>query len=71
MEKEFIQICSIPAIIWGVTSSKAYLYVHGKGLDKEEAELFASIVCQCGWQVVSIDLPEHGERKLELNSFDP
>ena len=71
MEKEFIQICGIPAIIWGVTSSKAYLYVHGKGGDKEEAELFASIVCQRGWQVVSIDLPEHGERKLELNSFDP
>ncbi len=37
MDKEFIKICGMPAIIWGATSSKAYLYVHGKDVNKEEA----------------------------------
>lgn len=71
MRQKVTKICDIPAILWGSASSKVYLYLHGKGGNKEEAALFSSVVCPLGWQVLSIDLPEHGERRRESNSFDP
>ncbi len=52
----------IPAVIWGEPSDRAYLFVHGKASCKEEAERFACIVAAKGCQVISFDLPEHGER---------
>lgn len=72
-KKRTIQIHSIPAIIWGTSSKRLYLYIHGQGGCKEEAEAeaFANIACRNGCQVLSIDLPEHGDRKSESNSFDP
>ena len=48
-----------------------YIYLHGQGGNKEEASLLASIVCAQGWQVVSFDLPQHGERTQEEVSFVP
>jgi alpha-beta hydrolase superfamily lysophospholipase len=71
MEKKYFQIQGIPAILWGSRSNKVYLYIHGQAGHKEEAEAFARIACRYAWQVLSIDLPEHGERKGEANSFDP
>ncbi|HOI58312.1 MULTISPECIES: alpha/beta hydrolase [unclassified Methanoculleus] len=71
MEKKYFQIQGIPAILWGSRSNKVYLYIHGQAGRKEEAEAFARIACRYAWQVLSIDLPEHGERKGEANSFDP
>ena len=71
MANEHLNIKNIPAIIWGDTSSKVYLYIHGQGGYKEEAEAFASIANRYGWQVLSIDLPEHGERKEERDLFNP
>lgn len=68
---EHLNIKNIPAIIWGDKSPKVYLYIHGQGGDKEEAEVFASIANCYGWQVLSIDLPEHGERKKERDLFNP
>lgn len=68
---EHLNIKNIPAIIWGDKSPKVYLYIHGQGGDKEEAEVFASIANCYGWQVLSIDLPEHGERKNERDLFNP
>lgn len=58
-------IGKIPVIIWGVKSDKAYIYVHGKMSDKESAETFAWIAENKGYQTISFDLPEHGERKSE------
>ena len=69
-QKRFL-LHDIPAILWGKRSKKLYLYVHGQGGCKEEAELLADLVCEAGWQVLSIDLPGHGLRKEEINSFDP
>ena len=66
-----IQINETPAIIWGAPSNKLYLYIHGQGGCKEEAKTFSAIVCQRGWQVLSIDLPKHGDRKSEAVSFEP
>ena len=71
MKKYNLIIEHIPAILWGEPADRIYLFVHGKGGGKEEAERFAKIVCVRGWQVVSIDLPEHGERVSEKGSFDP
>lgn len=58
-------IGKIPVIIWGAKSGKAYIYVHGKMSDKESAESFAHIAENKGYQTISFDLPEHGERKDE------
>lgn len=69
--KTIISFEHIPAAIWGVPSSKVYLYVHGQGGNKEEAADFAEIVCRYGFQTLSIDLPGHGERKDEKAAFLP
>ena len=53
----------IPSVLWGETSPRVFLYVHGQGGNREEASFLASIVCEMGWQVLSFDLPEHGDRK--------
>ncbi len=57
-----ITIGNIPAIIWGIPSEKVYIHVHGKMSKKESAEDFAKIANFKGYQVISFDLPEHGER---------
>lgn len=66
-----IYIDKIPALLWGNPSQKVFIYIHGQGGNKEEAEFFSKIVCKYGWQVISIDLPEHGERTAEKDSFNP
>lgn len=71
MQKECFQIQGIPSILWGEPTKNLYLFVHGKEGCKEEAESFAEIAGRYDWQVLSIDLPEHGERKEEKNTFDP
>ncbi len=63
MKKQNLMIAGIPAILYGSRSRKVYLYVHGKNGCKEEAERFAHTACDNGWQVLAIDLPEHGARK--------
>lgn len=69
--KKKIRIDGIPAIVLGGPSKKVYLYVHGQNGDKEEAYRIAEIMCRYGYQVLSVDLPEHGERMNEIDSFDP
>ena len=71
MQIQSILLENIPAILWGNTSNRLYLYIHGQDGNKEEAATFAEIVCRKGWQVLSIDLPGHGERRAEINSFNP
>lgn len=71
MKQERTLIDGIPSIIYGEKSDKVYLFIHGQNGHKEEAESFAEIALQKGWQVLSIDLPEHGERKTEINRFYP
>lgn len=71
MQTESIHIHKIPAVVFGKKSERVYLYIHGQGGRKEEAETFARVACPRGWQILSIDLPEHGERREEKNSFYP
>lgn len=62
MKTKSILIDNIPAIIWGEQSEKIYIHVHGKMSRKEYAEQFAEIAEKKGYQTLSFDLPEHGER---------
>lgn len=70
MKKSYFKIDTIPAILWGEPSDKVYLFVHGKGGSKEDAQGFAEIATAKGYQVLSIDLPEHGDRKGEADRCD-
>lgn len=58
-----IDIGGIPATLWGEPSEKVYLYVHGKLSSKEAAASFAPIAAEKGYQTLSFDLAQHGERK--------
>ena len=71
MREEHFKIESIPTVIYGDKNNKVYIFIHGKSGCKEEAAEFAKIVCVKGYQVLSIDLPGHGERKTEIDSFVP
>lgn len=71
MKEKLYQIGEVPALLLGEESDRGYLFVHGKHGCKEEARDFAEIVCPRGWQVLSIDLPEHGARRGGAGTFDP
>lgn len=64
-------IGEIPSILWGQPAPRLFLYVHGQGGSKEEAAVFSRIVTQRGYQVLSMDLPAHGQRKNRADAFDP
>ncbi len=68
---ETLKIQGIPAIIYGAPSEKLFLFIHGRNGCKEEAAAFAEIACPKGYQVLSFDLPEHGERSDETGTFFP
>lgn len=63
-------IDGIPAILWGKPSDKIYIHVHGKMSRKEYAEGFAEAAEAKGWQTLSFDLPEHGERRDKAHRCD-
>ncbi|MCA1916678.1 MAG: alpha/beta hydrolase, partial [Methanospirillum hungatei] len=67
MKKEYFKINNIPAILWGEKSKKLFIAVHGNLSHKEDTviELLADEAIGKGYQVLSFDLPEHGDRKGE------
>ena len=71
MQETFFSIDHIPAVLYGGDAGRVYLFVHSKCGYKEEARAFAELACPKGWQVLSIDLPEHGARKGGAEPFDP
>lgn len=71
MKEAVYNIGQIPALLCGSEADRAYLFVHGKHGCKEEAREFAGAVCPKGWQVLSVDMPEHGARKGGAGTFDP
>ena len=58
-----INFSKIPAAIYGEKSESVYIYVHGLYGKKEDAEEFSKIANKKGFQVLSFDLPGHGERR--------
>ena len=65
MKIERININNIPSIIWGEKSDKVFIAVHGNMSNKEDEviKILAKKVTSKGYQLLSFDLPEHGERK--------
>lgn len=68
MKQEYIQISNnginIPSILWGESSSKLLIAVHGNFSNKEDTviSIMAKKAVQKGYQILSFDLPKHGER---------
>lgn len=60
-----------PYLCYGQTSDQVCLFLHGQSGHKEEGERFAQIVNPKGWQVVAIDLPQHGQRQGGAEPFLP
>jgi hypothetical protein len=67
MEKMNLTIEGIPAILWGEPSDKLFIAVHGNMSSKADdvIVIFAEEAIEKGYQVLSFDLPEHGERRDE------
>lgn len=63
MTAKFFDIDGIPAVLYGGKSGKVFLFIHGQFGCKEEAERFAEAAVPLGYQVLGIDLPEHGGRQ--------
>ena len=63
MKTAYQSIAGVPALVIGEASERAWLFVHGKLGCKEEALAFGELACPMGWQVVGVDLPEHGSRR--------
>ena len=71
MKKQRFQIGAIPAILYGETAKRAFLFLHGQMGCKEEAEPFAQAICPKGYQVLSIDLPGHGMHRDKEEELTP
>ena len=67
MIKKHFTIENIPAILWGESSENIFIAVHGNMSNKEDdiIQIFAKEAVSLGYQVISFDLPEHGERVEE------
>ncbi len=70
MIKQELTCAGLPAALYGAPAERVWLYLHGKGGCKEEAEAFAQTACPRGWQVLAVDLPEHGARRGGLRPLD-
>lgn len=70
MKQERLLIGRIPSIVWGEPSESVWIHVHGKMSNKENAADFAAIAQERGFQTLSFDLPEHGERVDEGTRCD-
>lgn len=67
MEKKQFNIGSIPAILWGGGAEKVIIAVHGNQSNKADTPIvmLAENALPKGYQVLSFDLPEHGDRKAD------
>ena len=65
MKTKPLVINTIPAVFWGEPSEKLILAVHGNQSSKTDVPvaILAEEAVPFGYQVLSFDLPEHGERK--------
>lgn len=67
MKTNSVKIENIPAVIWGNQSEHIIIAIHGNMSNKSDVpiEIFAQFALAKGYQVLSFDLPEHGDRKHE------
>lgn len=71
MKPQCFQIGHIPAALWGLPSERVIVAVHGAQSGKTDVpfRLLAEALPSC--QVLSFDLPEHGDRKDEPTLCKP
>jgi len=62
-----LKIEGIPAILWGEPSDRLFIAIHGNMSSKDDdvIVILAEEAIAKGYQVLSFDLPEHGDRKGE------
>lgn len=67
MQNKLFKIDGIPAVLWGENSERTIIAVHGNMSSKTDApiEILAETALRYDYQVLSFDLPEHGDRKNE------
>ena len=67
MKQDICKIKHLPAVIWGDASDTVVIAAHGNLSSKtdEPIGLLAQCAQERGWQVLSFDFPEHGDRKEE------
>ena len=58
MELTELEAAGLNASLYGPPADRVWLYVHGKGGCKEEAEDFAALACPRGWQVLGAGVSE-------------
>ena len=65
MEVKNFNVDNIPAILWGKGSKNLFIAVHGDMSHKADDIIvqFASKAQAMGYQTLSFDLPEHGDRQ--------
>ncbi|ANU76570.1 alpha/beta hydrolase [Blautia pseudococcoides] len=65
MKMQIFQIDNIPSVLYGAQADKVILAVHGNQSSKTDVpiRILAETAQAKGYQVLSFDLPEHGERK--------
>lgn len=73
MFKDKFKIGNIPTVLWGEKSEKLFIAVHRNMSNKEDIviEILAEEALKKGYQVLSFDLPEHGERKNDSTPCKP
>lgn len=73
MELNKIKIDGIPALIWGEPSDKMIIAAHGSHSSKIDDCMWvlADEAIKKGYQVLSFDLPQHGERVYETDFIMP
>ncbi|WP_066684301.1 alpha/beta hydrolase [Christensenella intestinihominis] len=64
MKKERFEIGRIPSVLWGKPAGRLIVAVHGNMSNKEDVpiKILAEIALPKGYQVLSFDLPGHGDR---------
>ena len=73
MKLEKIQVSGIPAVIWGEPCGRIILAAHGSRSSKTDdcIRILAEEAAGRGYQVLSFDLPRHGERACETGLLMP
>lgn len=68
-----MQIHNIPAVLWGEASRRLLLAAHGRHSSKTDdcIRILAEEASKRGYQVLSFDFPQHGERVQETDFLMP
>jgi len=71
--KQPIAIGGIPAVLWGPSTGKLFIAVHGAQSHKDDTviAILAEEALQKGHQVLSFDLPGHGDQRNEPRLCGP